>query len=87
MMIGTVLVARSRLQTSSPSSRGSMMSSTTRSTGLLRELLQRLFAVGRLDHLVAVALEREGEHLAHGVLVVDEQDRGGGVGHRVAGLL
>ena len=27
---------------------------------LLRELLQRLFAVGRLDHLVAVALEREG---------------------------
>src|SRR5215470_11339993 len=33
MMIGTVLFARSRLQTSSPSSRGSMMSRTTRSTG------------------------------------------------------
>ena len=32
MMIGTVLVARSRLQTSSPSSFGSIRSSTTRST-------------------------------------------------------
>ena len=32
MMIGTVLPARSRLQTSSPSSRGSIRSSTTRST-------------------------------------------------------
>ena len=49
MMIGTVLVARRRLQTSSPSSRGSMMSSTTRSTGCSRELPQRLLAVGRLD--------------------------------------
>ena len=58
------------------------MSSTTRSTGCSRELPQRLLAVGGLDDRVAVALEREGEHLAHGVLVVDEQDRGGGVGHR-----
>ena len=81
MMIGTVLVARSRLQTSSPSSRGSMMSSTTRSIGCVREVAQRLFPVGSLDDRVPVLLEREREHLANGVLVVDEQDRGCRFGH------
>ena len=80
-MIGTVLWARSRLQTSSPSSFGSMMSSTTRSTGLAAEALERLLAVGSLDDRVAVALERKGQHLPHGGLVVDEEDRGG-VDHR-----
>ena len=53
------------------------MSSTTRSTGCAVEPPQRLLAVGRLDDRVAVLLEREREHLADGVLVVDEQDRGG----------
>ena len=60
-----------------------MMSSTTRSTEPLVEAAQRLLAVGRLDHLVAVPLEREAEHLPHGLVVIDEQD-GGGVGHLVA---
>ena len=50
---------------------------------LLAEAAQRLLAVGRLDHLVAVALEREAQHLPDGLVVVDEQD-GGGIGH-VAG--
>ena len=54
-----------------------MMSSTTRSTGLLAEALERLLAVGRLHDRVAVALEREAEHLPDGLLVVDEQDGGG----------
>ena len=55
---------------------------------LLRELAQRLLAVGRLDDRVPVSLQREREHLADRVLVVDEQDRGRGFGHRVqAGLL
>ena len=85
MMIGTARVARSRLQTSSPSSFGSMMSSTTRSIRLGGEALERLLAVGRLHDGVAVPLEREREHLADGVLVVDEQDRGGGVGHGLSG--
>ena len=79
-MIGTVLRARSRLQTSSPSSFGSIRSSTTRSTSLLREALERLLAVARLHDAVPVALERVGEQLLDGVLVVDEED-GRGVGH------
>ena len=41
------------------------------------EQLERLLAVGGLDDGVPVLLEREREHLADGVLVVDEQDRGG----------
>ncbi len=48
----------------------------------LAEMAQRLFAVGRLDNRVPVLLEREREHLADGVLVVDEQDRGSRFGHR-----
>ena len=81
MMIGTVLDARSRLQTSSPSSFGSIRSSTTRSTCSRANRVERLLAVARLDHAEAVALERVREELLDGVLVVDEQD-GGGVGHR-----
>ena len=81
MMIGTVLCARRRLQTSSPSSFGSIRSSTTRSTCSLGEAAQRLLAVARLDDAEAVALERVREELLDRVLVVDEED-GGGVGHR-----
>ena len=47
------------------------------------ELLERLLAVAGLDDLVAVAFEREREHRTHRVLVVDEQDRGRRVGHRL----
>ena len=57
-----------------------MMSSTTRSTGCSPKRCERLLAVGRLDDRVAVALEREAQHLADGLVVVDEQN-GGGVGH------
>src|SRR5581483_627136 len=46
---------------------------------------QRLLPVGRLDNGVSVLLEREGEHLPDGVLVVDEEDRGGRIGHRSPG--
>ena len=46
------------------------------------ETAQRLLAVGRLHDRVPVLLEREREHLADGVLVVDEQDRGSRFGHR-----
>ena len=83
MMIGTLLVARRRLQTSSPSSFGSIRSSTTRSKRSSREARQRLLAVACLDHTEPVAFERIGEELLNRVLVVDEQD-GGRVWHRSA---
>ena len=47
----------------------------------VREAAQRLLAVGRLHDRVPVLLEREREHLADGVLIVDEQDRGSRFGH------
>ena len=48
---------------------------------LLGEPSQRLLAVARLDDAEPVPLERVGEELLDGVLVVDEED-GRGVGHR-----
>ena len=83
MMIGTLLVARRRLQTSSPSSFGSIRSSTTRSKRSWANRVERLFAVACLDDAEPFALERIGEELLNRVLVVDEQD-GGGVWHRSA---
>ena len=74
MMIGTVLSARSRLQTSSPSSFGSIRSSTTRSIVSSREPLERLLAVPGLDDAEPVALQRVRQELLDGVLVVDEED-------------
>src|SRR5439155_22281081 len=41
---------------------------------LVAEARECLFAVGGLHDVVAVAFEREGEHLAHRFLVVDEED-------------
>ena len=64
-----------------------MMSRTTRSTVCGVEARERLLAVGRLHDGVPVLLEREREDLANGVLVVDEQDRGGRLGHRLLGAL
>ena len=58
--IGTVLVARSRLQTSSPSSLGSIRSSTTRSMGCSEKRCSAL-PVASLDNNVPVLLERERE--------------------------
>ena len=81
MMIGTLLWLRSRLQTSSPSRRGSMTSSTTRSTGLLAEPAERLLAVAGLDDRVAVPLERIREQGLDRFLVVDEENCRR-VGHR-----
>ena len=63
-----------------------MMSSTTRSTGCSPKRCERLLAVDRLDDAVAVALEREAEHLPDGLVVVDEQDRGGVVHLGFSGL-
>ena len=62
-----------------------MMSSTTRSICLVGEAPQRLLAVARLDDAIAVALEREREELLDRVLVVDEQNGGGGIGHGLDG--
>jgi hypothetical protein len=61
------------LQTSSPSSFGSITSSTTRSTGCSRTA-ERLLAVARRDDAEAVAFERIRQELLDRVLVVDEQD-------------
>ena len=47
---------------------------------VLVELPQRFVAVPRLDDAVAVALERKGQELLDGFLVVDQED-GGGVRH------
>ena len=48
---------------------------------LLGEARERLAAVGRLHDLVAVLAQREGEQRLDRLLVVDEQDAGGAVGH------
>ncbi len=48
--------------------------------GLIAEALEGFLAVGSLDDRVAVPLERKGQHLADGLLVIDEEN-GGGVGH------
>ena len=76
-MIGTEERARSRRHTSRPSILGSITSSTTRSNGLLGEARERLPAVRRLDHLVAVALQRERQQRLDRLLVVDQEDAGG----------
>ncbi len=45
--------------------------------GALLGQLQRLLAVGGLDHLVAAGAQQAGGHAAHRVLVLDEQDAAG----------
>ncbi len=74
MMIGTELRLRRRRQTSSPSTLGSIRSSTTRSNGLLLEALERLLAVGGLDDVVAVLAQGIGEQRLNWLLIVHEQD-------------
>ena len=49
--------------------------------GLLGEAVERLAAVGRLDDLVAVALQREREQRLDRLLVVHEQDAGCSISH------
>ena len=80
-MIGTVLSARSRRQTSSPSTLGQHDVEHDEVDVLLGEPPQRLVAVARLDDPVAVALERVREERLDRVLVVDEEDGRGGVRH------
>ena len=48
--------------------------------GLLREPAQRLLAVARLDDRIALPLQRIGQELLDGLLVVDQHD-GGFAGH------
>ena len=64
-----------RRQTSSPSTRGISTSRTIASgSGCGSSRVERLGAVrGELD-LVALELERAPQRLAHGALVVDDQD-------------
>ena len=73
-MIGTVLSARSRLQTSSPSIFGQHDVEHDEVDLLRREPAQRLLAVTRLDDAVPVPLEGIREERLNRVLVVDEQD-------------
>ena len=80
-MIGTVLPARSRLQTSSPSIFGQHDVEHDEVDVLLGEAPQRLLAVARLHDAVAVPLERIREQRLDRILVVDEQN-GGGLRHR-----
>ena len=56
-----------------------MMSSTTRSTCCAANSSSASSPSRGLDNRVAVLLEREREDPPHGVFVVDEQDRGGGI--------
>ena len=81
MMIGTVLIARSRRQVSRPSTRGIITSSTTRSNSALGESLEGLGAVDRPDDLVAVLTQGVGEQREDRLLVVDQQNPRGAVGH------
>jgi len=56
---------------------GSIRSSTTRSTCFRLEAPQGLLAVAGVQDAEALVLEWIREQLLHGVLVVDEEDRGG----------
>ena len=53
---------------------------------LLVEARERLAAVGGLHDLVAVALQREGEQRLDRLLVVDQQDAWGAIGHDRSGV-
>ena len=73
MITGTSPLARMRRNTSRPSIRGSIRSSSTRS-GVSVEPFERLLAVvGGVD-LETLALEVAREHLAHHRFVVDHED-------------
>ena len=80
-MIGTVLVAAQPLADLEPVEPRQHDVEHHEVDRRVREAAQRLLAVGGLDDRVPVLLEREREHLADGVLVVDEQDRGSRFGH------
>ena len=79
-MIGTLLVRAEALADLEPVELRQHQVEHDEVDVLLREARERLLAVARLDDAEAVALERVGEELLDGVLVVDEQD-GRGVGH------
>ena len=76
MMIGTVLSARRRLQTSRPSRSWQHQVEHDEIDVLLGEAGERL-SPSRVHDLEAVPLERIGEQLLDEFLVVDEQDGGG----------
>ena len=81
MMIGTGLEARSRLQTSSPSSFGSITSSTTRSTCSRSNRSSASSPSRACSTRKPSRSSGIGEELLNRVLVVDEQD-GRGIWHR-----
>ena len=81
MMIGTVLRARRRLQTSSPSSTGIITSSTTRSKVASSKRFSAWAAVAREHDLVAVLAQRIREQGLDRLLVVDEQYPRCAIGH------
>ena len=75
MMIGTCEVARTRRQTSSPSIPGSITSSRIRSGRSAPTVSSASSPSTAVDDAVALALEREGQHSLHGLLVVDDENR------------
>ncbi len=83
MMIGTLLRLRRRRQTSSPSTFGSIRSSTTRSTCSPANRRRASSPSRAWSDAEPLVLERIREELLDCLLVVDEED-GGGLGHRAA---
>ena len=81
MMIGTEERARKRRHTSRPSILRQHHVEHDEVERLLGEARERLAAVGRLHHLVAVALQRERQQRLDRLLVVDEEDARGTVRH------
>ena len=76
-MIGTVLVGAQPLADLEPVELRQHQVEHDEVDVLLGELRERLLAVPRLDDAEPVALERVREELLNGLLVVDEEDRGG----------
>ena len=81
--IGTPDSRRMMRQTSMPESSGSIRSRTTRSGRCSRNGGSASRAVGGGDDAEAVGVERLGERLAQGRLVVDDEDRAGHRCHRI----
>ena len=85
MMIGTVSPApRRRRQTDSPSSPGSIRSSTTRCGGSRCSFLSMSRASGERRDLEALLAQIAGQQVAQAHVVVDDEDLGGcGLGNHV----
>ena len=85
MMIGTWLRERSWRQTSTPVQLGQHQVEDDQVEAAFVEALQRFAAVEGRGDVVAVLAQRVAEQGLDRLLVVDEQDAGGPVGHAYKG--